>query len=237
MRLEVHAMLRGTATLFFLAVVTLATGAGADVTFALQWRDTGTQALTILPGDAAAGGQRTLDILMTLDVQWMGFGVSVGLPEGSSLSFAGGDHWDAVEVPGATWWYPGPPLVLDQGQLDHLNGSGLGPYQEAYEYATFMLNPNAPPWAPPGTYVVGWAYLDTSAVLNGETIETFFWPGIDGLGIDDGTGTLVFSEDATFLNATLATAQLFVVPEPATGFLVAAGLLLMGLAHRRRCLG
>ena len=226
-------MLRGTATLFFLAVVTLATGAGADVTFALQWRDTGTQALTILPGDAAAGGQRTLDILMTLDVQWMGFGVSVGLPEGSSLSFAGGDHWDAVSVPGATWAYPGPPLVLDEGQLDHLNGQGIGPYQEAYEFATLMNPPVGPPWAPPGTYVVGWALLDTSAVLSGETIETFFWPGIDGLIIDDGTGTPVYSDDATFLNATLGTAQLFVVPEPATGALVAAGLLLLGLARRR----
>ena len=237
MRLEVHAMFRGTATLSFLAIVTLASGAGADATFALQWRDTGTQALTILPGDAAAGGQRTLDILMTLDVQWAAFGVTVALPEGSSLSFAGGDHWDAVSVPGATWAYPGPPLVLDQDQLDNLNGSGLGPYQEAYEFATLMYPPAGPPWAPPGAYVVGWAYLDTSAVLNGETIETFFWPTIDGLAIDDGTGTLVFSDDATFLNATLGTAQLFVVPEPATGALVAAGLLLLGLAGRRRSVG
>ena len=210
-------MLRGTAILLFLALVSLASGAGADATFALQWRDTGTQALTILPGDAAAGGQRTLDILMTLDVQWAGFGVSVGLPEGSSLSFAGGDHWDAVEVPGATWWYPGPPLVLDQGQLDYLNGFGLGPYQEAYEYATFLEPSAAPPWAPPGTYVVGWALLDTSAVLNGETIETFFWPAVDGLAVDDGTGTMVFTDDATFLNATLGTAQLFVVRSPRDG--------------------
>jgi hypothetical protein len=236
MRLEVHAMLRGTAVFLFFALVSLATGAGADATFALQWRDTGTQSLTILPGDAAAGGQRTLDILMTLDVQWIGFGVSVGLPEGSSLSFAGGGHWDAVSVPDATWAYPGPPMALNEYNFAVLESYGIGPYQEGYEYATLMNPPAGPPWAPPGTYVVGWAFLDTSAVLSGETVETFFQPTVDGLAIDDGTGTPVFSDDATFLNATLGTAQLFVVPEPATGALVAAGLLLLGLAGHRRSL-
>ena len=234
MRLEVYGMLRTVTTLLFLSLFTLASGAAADVTFALQWHDTGTQDLTILPGDAAAGGQRTLDIVMTIDVEWVAFGVTVGLPEGSSLSFTGGDHWDAVSVPGATWAYPGAPMALDQGQLDYLNGFGLGPYQEAYEYATLMNPPAAPPWAPPGTYLVGWAYLDTSSVLAGETIETFFWPTIDGLGINDGEGNLIFSDDAEFLNATLGAAQLFVVPEPATGALVAAGFLLLGLTHRRR---
>jgi len=233
-RLEVQAMRRAVSTLLFLALFTPATGARANVTFELQWRDTGTQSLTILPGDAAGGGERTLDILMTLDVEWAGFGVTVALPEGSGLSFTGGDHWDAVEVPGSTWSYLGPPLVLDEDQLEYLNGFGLGPYQEAYEYATLMTPPAGPPWASPGEYLVGWAYLDTSAVLDPETIETFFWPTIDGLVLNDGNGNLVYSDDATFLNATLGTAQLLVVPEPATGSLVAAGVLLLGLAHRRR---
>lgn len=234
MRLEVHGMLRTVATLLFLFLFTPASGAAADVTFALQWHDTGTQDLTILPGDAAAGGQRTLDILMTIDVQWIAFGVSVALPEGSSMSFVGADHWDAVPVAGATWTYAGTPMVLDESDLELAASYGHGPYQEGYDFATLMNPPAAPPWAPPGTYVVGWTILDTSAVLGGETIETFFMPLFDGLIIDDGTGTLVFSDDAEFLNATLGTAQLFVVPEPSTGALVATGFLLLGLAHRRR---
>ena len=226
------------AAFLFLTLLIFATGARADVTFALQWRDTGTQSLTILPGDAAAGGERTLDIVMTIDVQWTAFGVSVALPEGSSLSFVGGDHWDAVTVPGVTWDYLGPPVVLDQDHLDLAASYGLGPFQEGYDFATVMRPPSAPPWGPPGTYVIGWADLDTSAVLSGETIETFFMPLFDGLAIDDGTGeSSIFSDDATFLNATLGTAQLFVVPEPATGALLAAGLLLLGLIPRRRSLG
>jgi hypothetical protein len=233
MRLEVHAMLRGTATLLFLALVILPGGAEADAIFGLQWRDTGSQTLTVLPGDPAAGGQRTLDVVMTLDLQWTAFGVTVALPVGSSLGFAGGGHWEAVEVPGATWWYAGPPMVLDQDQLDWINDHGLGPYQEAYEYATLMNPPNAPPWAPPGTYVVGSVLVDTSAVSTAETIETFFMPAVDGLIIDDGTGTPIYSDDATFLNATLGTARLLVVPEPATGALLAAGFLLLSLAHTR----
>jgi hypothetical protein len=239
MRPEVHAMTRGTAILLFLALVSLASGAAADATFALQWRDTGTQALTILPGDPAAGGQRTLDLVMTLDVQWVGFGVTVALPEGNSLGFTGAERWDAVEVPGADWSYVGSPIFMNESQLQWTIDQGLGPYQEAYEFVTLMDPPNAPPWALPGTYLVGSVFLDTSAVLSGETIETFFTPGFDGLGIDDGTGLLVFSDDATFLDATLGTetlgaAQLLVIPEPATGALVVAGLLLLGLARRRR---
>src|SRR5215470_6451983 len=45
---------------------------------------------------------------------------------------------------------------------------------------------------------------------------------------DDGTGYPVYADDATFLNATLGTAQLFVVPEPATGAMLGLGLLLLG---------
>jgi len=229
----VHAMLRGTVTLLFFALVTLASSAGADATFALQWRDTGTQTLTILPGDAAAGGQRTLDILMTIDVQWTGLGVSVGLPDGSSLSFAGAGRWNVVEVPGASWIYFDSPTALNEGFLERIASDGFGHYQEAYHFDAFLAPPCAPPWAQPGTHLVGWMVLDTSAVLGGATVEAFFWPAIDVLGIDDGTGALVASSDATFLNATLGTAQLLVVPEPATGALVAAGLLLLGLTRRR----
>jgi hypothetical protein len=54
-------MRRGTAILLFLALVGLAASAGADATFALQWRDTGTQTLTILPETprGAASGRST----------------------------------------------------------------------------------------------------------------------------------------------------------------------------------
>jgi hypothetical protein len=138
MRLEVHGMLRSIAILSFLSLVTLASGAGADATFALQWRDTGTQELTILPGDAAAGGQRTLDI------EWAGFGVSVGLPQGSSLSFAGGDHWDAASLLGGTWDYPGPPMTLSESHLEVAASYGFGPYQEALEWASLMTPPVEP---------------------------------------------------------------------------------------------
>jgi hypothetical protein len=75
--------------------------------------------------------------------------------------------------------------------------------------------------------------LDTSTAAGFSTVDTFFVPGLDGLGIDDGTGTLVYSDDATFLNATLGTATLLVVPEPATGVLLAAGLLGLVLTRRR----
>jgi hypothetical protein len=225
----VVAVLRGSATLLFLALVTLSSDAAADATFALHWRDTGTQTLTILPGDPEGGGQRALDILMTLDVQWIGFGVTVAIPDGSSLGFAGARRWQAVAVPGADWGYVGTPTLLDVDEPLF----NLGPYREAYEFVTLMTPPAGPPWAQPGTYVVGSVLLDTSAALDGETIETFFVPGLDGLAIDDGTGSVVYSDDATFLNATLGTAQLFVIPEPAAGALVAVGLLLLGLARRR----
>jgi hypothetical protein len=79
--------------------------------------------------------------------------------------------------------------------------------------------------------------LDTSAVLDTATIETFFVPGLDGLGIDDGTGALVYSDDATFLNAVLGTATLFVVPEPGSAALLAGGLLGLLLLRRPRAAG
>lgn len=213
----------------FLACVALAGSARADVIFSLQWRDTGTQSLSILPGDTAAGGQRTLDLFLSIDVQSIGFGVTVALPDGSGVSFLGADLWDGVAVPGANWFFYGPAVLdVDEPALQ------LEPYQEAYDFASFLAPPNAPPWLPPGDYWVGSVLLDTSSLAGGANIETFFVPALDGLGIDDGAGNLVYSDDATFLNATLGTAQLFVVPEPATGALVAARVACLALRARRR---
>ena len=53
------------------------------------------------------------------------------------------------------------------------------------------------------------------------------------LGIDDGTGFAVYSDDASFLNATLGTAQLLVVPEPAPAGMLALGLVAFALCGRR----
>lgn len=213
-----------------LSLAAIAGTARADATFELRWRDTGTQDLTILPGDAAAGGERALDIVMSIDVQWIFFGVTVALPDASPLAFKGAAAWDALALPGVTWTTFGAPTLLDVDEPLYQ----LGPYKEAYEFIGAIEPDNAPPWAPPGTYVVGSVLLDTSAASGFSFIDTFFVPGLDGLGIDDGTGTTpIYSDDATFLNATLGTATLFVVPEPGTAALLAAGLLGLMLARRR----
>jgi hypothetical protein len=216
-------------SLLALAAVGLAGGARADVTFELRWRDTGTRSLDILPGDAAVGGQRTLDILMSLDVQWVLFAVTVALPDGSGVSFLDAELWEGV--PGASWVLLGPEL-LDVD--DPLWRGDLDPYQEAYEFASFLAPPAGPPWVPPGEYEVGSVVIETSRLLGGASIETFFVPRLDGLGVDDGAGNLIYSDDAQFLGATLGTAQLFVIPEPATGGLTGAGLLLLAWLRRRR---
>lgn len=212
-----------------LVFASLASSARADAVFELRWHDSGTTELTILPGDAAAGGQRELDILMTIDVQWVFFGVTVALPDGSPLAFQSAAAWDALAIPGANWSTFGRPALLDVDEPLF----ELGPYQEAYDFVGAINPPNAPPWAPPGSYVVGSVLLDTSAATGFSSVDTFFVPGLDGLGIEDSTGTLVYSEDATFLNATLGTATLLVVPEPATAALLAAGLAGLLLARCR----
>jgi hypothetical protein len=108
----------------------------------------------------------------------------------------------------------------------------LEAYQEAYNFATFIAPPPfGPPWAPPGTYVVGSVLLDTSTAEGASTIESLFLRGLDGLILDDGSGTAIYSDDATFLNATLGTARLSVVPEPASAALLGLGVALLAL-HR-----
>src|SRR5262245_11554194 len=98
---------------FVLALATLSSSARADAIFALQWRDTGTQALTILPGDPAGGGQRILDIVITLDTQWAGAAVTVALPDGSPLAFYSAEPWDPPILPGVTWTSFGRPARID----------------------------------------------------------------------------------------------------------------------------
>lgn len=225
-------MLRRTLTISLLSLAAVSNDARADAIFALLWRDTGTQELTILPGDAAAGRQRTLDIVLTIDVRWVGFAATVGLPNGSPLHFDGAEGWGGVPVQGATWTSFDRPVLLDVD--DPLWNGDLDAYQQAFNFATFMNPPFGPPWAPPGSYVVGSVLLDTSGAGGAATIESFFVPRLDGLIIDDGTGTAVYSDDATFLHATLGTAYLFVVPEPSSLSLAALGLLAIAAARARR---
>lgn len=225
-------MLRRTFTLSLLTLATVSNGARADAILALQWRDTGTQELTILPGDTAAGGERTLDIVLTIDTRWVGYAATVALPNGSPLHFNGAEGWAGVPIQGVTWTSFDRPVLLDVD--DPLWNGDLDAYQQAYNLVTFMVPPFGPPWVPPGDYVVGSVLLDTSAAAGVATIESLFVPRLDGLIIDDGTGTAVYSDDATFLNATLGTAQLFVVPEPSSLSLAALGLLTVAAARRRR---
>jgi hypothetical protein len=136
-----------TRIVLVLALAGSAGSARADALFELRWHDSGSSDLTILPGDAAAGGQRQLDILMTIDVQWVFFGVVAALPDGSPLAFQSAAAWSALAIPGATWTTFDRPALLDVDEPLF----ELGPYQEVYDFAGAIVPPNAPPWAPPGT--------------------------------------------------------------------------------------
>ena len=226
---EVYGMLQRALVLSFLTLVAVSRSAHADAIFALQWRDTGTQQLTILPGDTAAGGRRTLDLVLTIDVPWCGFGATVALPDGSPLTFTGAEGWGGVSVPGVGWTSFDRPARLEvDDPFWHLEA-----YQEAFNLVTVMVPPFGPPFAPPGSYIVGSVQLDTSAAEGASTIESLFVRTLDGLLVDDGTGSQVYSDDATFLHATLGAAQLVVVPEPAPAGLTGLGLALFSL-HRSR---
>ena len=224
--------MRRALPLSLLILATLANSARAAAIFALQWRDTGTSSLTILPGDDAAGGQRTLDVVMTLDTQWVGVGMTVVLPRGTPLGFDGAEAWDAPVVPGISWTSFGAPRRLPvHDPLYHLEA-----YQEAYWFVELPVlgeGPVGPPWVPAGTYRLGSVLVDTSAAHGTARIEAIFTPGLDGLIIDDGTGEWALSDDVTFLDASLGTAQLTVVPEPSSLGLVALGLLTIAAAGRR----
>jgi hypothetical protein len=211
-----------------IALLGLAGQARADATFSLQWRDSGTQSLSVLPGDAASGGQRQLDLFIEIDVLWAGFGATVAIPEGAGVSIDGIGLWDSSTVFGGSFFCCDPPLDIDVADWSALDG-----FAEARNFTSLMGIPFGPPWAAPGTYHVGTLDVNTSALNGSVTIETFFLPGLDGLIVDDGTGSAIYSDDATFLNASLGTAVLFLTPEPATGGLVASGLLLLALVRRR----
>ena len=211
-----------------IALLALAGSAAADATFSLRWRDTGSRSLAILPGDAAGGGQRQLDLYLEIDVLWAGHGVTVAVPEAGGVSVDGIQLWDSSEVFGDSFFCCDPSLTLDLASWPQLDG-----FSEAYSFISLMSIPHGPPWAAPGEYLVGTLDVNTSSATGAVEIESMFLAGLDGLLVDDGTGTEVFSDDATFLNATLGTAQLFIVPEPATAVLLAGGLVALGITRRR----
>jgi hypothetical protein len=210
-----------------LASVGFARGASAGVVVDLTWRDTSTDTLTILPGDAGAtcnmgfnnpaAAGRCLDITMTLTGDTLiAAGTSVQYDSSSGLVFSKGFQWFGVtfvEGKGTGTFAPlgtRTSYLFSPGVVSDFNG--------------FVPPPNGPPALPAGTYKLGTIVWTTSGVTTNTILNAFLAP-LDAFG----NGAKLNISSTVVLNK----AFLNVIPEPGTASLLGLGLVGLIVAGRR----